>query len=118
MASKFVIREKTTNTFCTSQKLQYFSRDLQDAALFESRNNAEKAVRGMRPKEMNPYGGHTWSIMNENGRVQAFHKAFLKEYIEELEKHPHAVENADYLKKHGVELAQDLEVVEVKLVIV
>lgn len=85
MASKFVIREKTTNTFCTSQKFEHFSRDLQDAALFASRNNAEKAVRGMQPKEMNPYGGHTWSIMNENGQVQAFHKAFLKEYIAELE---------------------------------
>lgn len=119
MPSKFAIREKGTNTFCTSQKHCYFSADLQDAALFASRENAEKAVRGMLPKAVvNPYGGYTWSIVSEDGRVvQAYHAAMLKEYIALLEMHEHCQDQAVYLKQHGVERAIDLEVVEIKLVL-
>ena len=119
MASKFVIREKNTNTFCTSTKHSYFSHNMQDAALFATRANAEKAVRGMLPKAVvNPYGGYTWSIVDEDGTVQVYHAALLKEYIAMLEMHDHCKDTAAYLKEHGVERAMDLEVVEIKLMLV
>lgn len=47
MASLFVIREKNTNKFCTSSKFAYFDADLQNAAMFNKRENAEKAAREM-----------------------------------------------------------------------
>jgi len=119
MASKFAVREKNSNTFCTSTKHSYFSHDLQDAALFASRENAEKAIRGMLPKAVvNPYGGYTWSFVSEDGTIQQYHAAMLKEYIEMLEKLPHCADDAAYLKEHGIERAMDLEVVEIKLVLV
>lgn len=120
MASKFAIREKNSNTFCTSTKHRYFSHDLQDAALLASRENAEKAVRGMLPKAVvNPYGGWTWIIVSEDGTVQTvYHAALLKEYIAMLETHDHCKDTAAYLKEHGVERAMDLEVVEIKLTLV
>lgn len=118
MPSKFTIREKGSNTFCTSTKHSYFSHDLQDAALFASRENAEKAVRGMLPKAVvNPHGGYTWSIVKEDGTMQVYHAAMLKEYIALLEMHEHCKDMAAYLKQHGIERSFDLEVVEIKLVL-
>ena len=120
MASKFAIREKNTNTFCTSTKHKYFTHDLQDAALLASREHAEKAIRGMLPTAVvDPYDGYAWIIYKEDGTVQTvYHAALLKEYIELLEKHERCKEQAIYLKEHGVERAVDLEVIELKLVLV
>jgi len=45
MASKFVIREKGSQSYCTSGKQLSFDTDLNEAVLFASRANAEKVVR-------------------------------------------------------------------------
>jgi len=119
MASKFAIRENGSNTFCTSTKFSHFNGDLNNAALFASRANAEKAVRSMTPKQMTPYGGHTWCIVSEDGVVvEVYHKAFLAEYIALLETKLHLADQVEHLKEHGVERAMALEVVELKLILV
>lgn len=128
MASRFVIREKAFGGFCTSQKYASFSTDLQEAALYASRENAQKAVKNM-------FGWQTrvnsvWSIVDASGAVRSYHDSNLQEYIEEVEslirvcdsddvcRIRQLTELATHLRENAVELPCDMEVVEVKLTIV
>jgi hypothetical protein len=123
MASLFVIREKNTGTFCTSSKFKHFEADLQKAAMFNQRKNAEKAARAMFAKadkgELNPYGGWCWRVYDAEGLIHDFHHALLKEYIEFLKAHSgnHA-DSIKYLQEHCKEQRCEMEVVEVRLTLV
>jgi len=123
MASLFVIREKNTGTFCTSSKFKHFEADLQKAAMFNQRRNAESAARKMFEAAdkgvITPYGGWHWSIYKEDGSQQTFHHALLKEYIELLKAHSgnHA-DSIKYLQTEVQEKPCEMEVVEVRLTLV
>jgi hypothetical protein len=120
MASLFVIREKNTGTFCTSSKFKHFEADLQKAAMFNQRKNAETAARkmfaGADKGQVNPYGGWCWRVYNEDESIQDFHHALLNEYIEFLKAHSgnHA-DSIQYLQTKVREQRCEMEVVEVKL---
>jgi hypothetical protein len=126
MSNKFVIREKTTNTFCTSTKNRFFADDLNESALFSSRANAEKAVKDMiryLTKEVNIYGGNSWSVAI--GTKTTVYQTFLQEYISLLEKdNAHLISSGWFndrlkeLKTTVVERVPELEVVEVRLTLV
>ncbi len=125
MASLFVIHEKNTNTFCTSSKFASFSSDLQEAAMFNSRKNAEKAAKKMfagAEEGINTYGGWRWTCTKGGGPVQNYHHAHLNEYIEYLKKdhqdNQHRLAYIKMLEEEYAELRCDLEVLEVKLTIV
>jgi hypothetical protein len=123
MASLFVIREKNTGTFCTSSKFKHFEADLQKAAMFNQRKNAENAARkmfaGADKGTVNPYGGWCWRVYTEDGNQQTFHHALLKEYIELLKNSPACLaDSIKYLQEHGVEQRCEMEVVEVRLTLV
>ena len=125
MASRFVIREKAFGGFCTSQKYASFSTDLQEAALYASRENAQKAV-----KNMFVCRSDQWSIVDAAGTVRRYYTAELQAYIEEVEsliracdsddvcRIRHLTELVTHLRENAVELPCDMEVVEVKLTIV
>jgi hypothetical protein len=123
MASLFVIREKNTGTFCTSSKFKHFEADLQKAAMFNQRKNAESAARKMfasaNKGTVNPYGGWAWRVYNEDGTEQTYHHALLKEYIEFLKAHSgnHA-DSIKYLQTKVQEKPCEMEVVEVRLTLV
>lgn len=123
MASLFVIREKNTGTYCTSSKFHHFDADLQRAAMFNKRENAEKAARSMFAKadkgDLNPYGGWCWRVVTDDGSIQDFHHAMLKEYIEFL-KDRSASNFADHIKylEQCQEQRCEMEVVEVRLTLV
>ena len=123
MASLFVIREKNTNTYCTSSKVKHFEADLQKAAMFNQRKNAENAARKMFADadkgEVNRYGGSTWRVFNEDGTNVIYHHAHLKEYIEVLKTstNNHA-DMIKYLEEEGKEQRCEMEVVEVRLTLV
>jgi hypothetical protein len=123
MASLFVIREKNTGTFCTSSKFKHFEADLQKAAMFNQRKNAESAARkmfaGAAKGTVNPYGGWAWRVYNEDGTEQTYHHALLKEYIEFLKAHSgnHA-DSIKYLQTKVREQPCEMEVVEVRLTLV
>lgn len=124
MASLFVIREKNTDTYCTSSKFCHFEADLQLAAMFNQRKNAEKAARSMFAKadkgEVTPYGGWTWSVRKEDGTAQTYHHALLKEYIELLRNSTN-IDHSDaiqYLETEVREQRCEMEIVEVRLTLV
>lgn len=124
MASLFVIREKNTGTFCTSSKHAQFDADLQSAAMFNQRKNAEKAARGMFAAAdkgvVTHYGGWTWSVHKEDGTVQTYHHALLKEYIELLRNSTNR-DHSDtirYLETEVREQRCEMEIVEVRLTLV
>jgi hypothetical protein len=123
MASLFVIREKNTGTYCTSSKFKHFEADLQKAAMFNQRKNAESAARkmfaGANKGTVNPYGGWAWRVYNEDGTEQTYHHALLKEYIEFLKAHSgnHA-DSIKYLQTKVQEKPCEMEVVEVRLTLV
>ena len=123
MASLFVIREKNTGTFCTSSKFKHFEADLQKAAMFNQRRNAESAARkmfaGADKGTVNPYGGWHWSIYKEDGSQQTFHHALLIEHIELLKAHSgnHA-DSIKYLQTEVREQRCEMEIVEVRLTLV
>jgi len=124
MASLFVIREKNTETYCTSSRFRHFEEDLQKAAMFNQRKNAEKAARGMFAKAdkgvVTPYGGWVWSVHKEDGTEQTYHHALLKEYIELLRNSTNR-DHSDtirYLETKVLEQKCEMEIVEVRLTIV
>jgi hypothetical protein len=123
MASLFVIREKNTGTYCTSSKFKHFEADLQKAAMFNQRKNAESAARkmfaGANKGTVNPYGGWAWRVYNEDGTEQTYHHALLKEYIEFLKAHSgnHA-DSIKYLQTKVQEKPCEMEVAEVRLTLV
>lgn len=127
MASLFVIREKNTGTYCTSSKHGTFNSDLQAAAMFNRRENAEWAAKAMfRDADLgilNPYGGHAWTVTDHDGIGKDYHHAMLTDYIQMLkenqakhgdQRHQHEIE---YLRNKVTEQRCEMEVVEVKLVL-
>lgn len=123
MASLFVIREKNTGAYCSSSRFNHFEADLQKAAMFNQRKNAEKAIRAMfrgsEKGEINRYGGWLWRLFKEDGSYQDFHHALLKEYIEFLKNH--SGNHADlirWLENDCQEQKCEMEIVEVRLTLV
>ena len=119
MKSLFVIRDKNTNSFCSSAKHHYFNTDVNSASLFDSQKNADKAIRSMvnfLDRAVNPYGGNVWSLVNGDV-VERFFHAFKEEYIKMLRSESHLKDMADGWEPVK-EARLDLEVVEVKLTLV
>lgn len=119
MKSLFVIRDKNTNSFCSSAKHHFFDTDVNSASLFDSQKNAEKAIRSMvnfLDRAVNHYGGNTWSLTNGDV-VERFFHAFKQEYIDLLRSHDRLKAMADGWEPVK-EARLDLEVVEVKLTLV
>jgi len=67
---------------------------------------------------VSPYGGNTWSLVQEDGTRQEYFGSFMKEYLALLESKPNLQDMAQYVRDHGVERSIDLEVVEVRLTLV
>jgi len=67
MRQLFFIREKNTDTWCTSSKHKYFCDDFLEAAIFLSEDNAKKAIKemknGLDPKKVS--GPCTWRVWSE-----------------------------------------------------
>lgn len=65
----FFVREKNTNTWCTSSKHLYFNHDFLVAVVFLSEDNAKRAIREMKnsldPKKV--HGPCTWNVFTETG---------------------------------------------------
>jgi hypothetical protein len=119
MASRFILREKATQTFCKSSKFRMFTAELNDAALFSTRENAEKTVRALNKfftKEVCIYGGNSWQVESPAGKAE--YHTFLDEYIAVLEKRGGFDATVEFLRTEVAEQAPGLEVVEVKLTIV
>jgi hypothetical protein len=109
MASLFVIREKSTGTFCTGQKFRHFVTDLQSAAMFASKKNAEKAIRGMFAG-----GSSVWVVED-----QRYIASDLEEYVAGFE----FTSNCDpafakLVRETYIERKCEMEAVEVKLMLV
>lgn len=118
--SKFVILEKNTGAICTSQRFETYGFDLNGAALFVSRENAEKAARvlGKKPTQIKRNRGHEWSVQYPDGASVHYQKALLKEYIDYVENlygSETVNDFATWLKSEVTELLPKLEVVEVKM---
>ena len=119
MKSLFVIRDKNTNSFCSSSKFRHFDTDVNSASLFDSQKNADKAIRSMMSfltKAVTHYGGNVWRLTNGDVSENFCH-AFKKEYIEMLRSHDHLKDMAEAWVSFK-EAQLDLEVVEVKLTLV
>ena len=122
MKSLYIIRDKNTGAVCSSAKHRYFTTDTNEASLFDSQKNAEKAIRAIvssLTKAVNPYGGNKWHLTTagKNAKQESFFYAFKKEYIELLQSKAHL----QYAVPGNEEIPEaqfDLEVVEVKLTIV
>lgn len=119
MNSLYIIRDKNTGAVCSSAKHCCFNMDINEASLFDSRANAEKAILKMLSqlsKEMVPYGGNTWTLAAD-GNTETFFHAFKEEYIALLESKPNLIAAAARLR-NVKEVQVHLETVEVKLTIV
>ena len=117
MASLFVIREKGTGAFCSSSKMRNFSLDLNDAAMFNQRKNAEKACKNMFGTGMNIYGGWSWTISNDEGFTE-YHNSHFEEYVSLLETYEDHRDHAKWLRENVSERKCEMEIVEVKLTLV
>jgi hypothetical protein len=119
MQSLFVIRDVNTKAVCSSAKHYHFNSDVNAASLFDSKQNAEKAIRSIMKfmtKAMCPYGGNIWTLTDGND-VETFFHSFKAEYIQMLESKPHlATHVAGNQARREAQL--DLEVIEVKLTLV
>jgi len=106
----FVIRETETGAFCTSQKFRSFSMDMQTAAQFASRANAEKAIKGMfsagQGELRQQY--NIWTVDDKR-----YHPN-LQAYIDQCTK-TNAPEMADAVRDTYTQKICVMEVVEVKL---
>lgn len=60
--SRYVIRERGTNSFCTSTGYKSFSLDLEEAAIFVNKANAQKAIKTMFGKLDVSDTKKTWSL--------------------------------------------------------
>lgn len=58
----FVIRETESGAFCVSQRERTFSMNMQNAAQFVSRTNAEKAIKTMFQGDKCGQQYNSWSI--------------------------------------------------------
>ena len=109
----FVIREKNTGAFCTGQRFRSFSMDMQSAAQFASRENATKAIKGMfeKPGSVGREQYNTWAVDN-----QAYHPN-VQAYLEQCWKSNDDL-HAKHIKETFLEKKCDMEVLEVKLILV
>jgi hypothetical protein len=107
----FLIRETETGAFCTGQHFRSFSMDMQSAAQFVSRANAEKAIKGMFRGDRNGQQYNIWTIDDKryHPNVQA--------YIDQCTK-TNAIEMADAVRDTYIQKICVMEVVEVKLILV
>lgn len=117
MASKFVVREKSTKAFLTSTRRAHFSADLSVASLFASYENAVKASQGLVEFNDGPvrqqYG--SWVVDNQH-----FHTN-LDRHIEQFYDPKHSmskVEQEAYFRNLYTERLCEVEVVEVNLTVV
>ena len=132
MTVNYVIREKTTGTFCKSSGRAEFTYDLQQAVLFTRKETAERDVRFMFAAadrgEVNEFGGWAWTTDIDDGTEQGttveYHHALLAEYIALLEanralhgdtRHQSRI---DYLRTKVKEQRCEMEVLAVKLMLV
>jgi hypothetical protein len=104
----FVIRETETGAFCTGQNFRSFSMDMQGAAQFVSRANAEKAIKNMFKGEKNGQQYNAWTIDGDryHPNVQA--------YIDQCANSTRP-DMADGIRDTYTQKTAHLEVVEVKL---
>lgn len=107
----FVIREKNTGAFCTGQRFRSFSMDMQSAAQFVSRTNAEKAMKGMFRGDRNGQQYNIWTIDD-----QRYHPN-VQAYVDQCTK-TNAIEMADAVRDTYTQKTCDMEIVEVKLILV
>ena len=114
MLSLFVIHEKNTNSYCTGQTPRSFSTNLQDAATFVSKANAEKAIKKMfpNPDEIGLAQYALWGV-----DFQSYHNN-LSAYVEQLSRYPSGIDQAKYVKENVIDLKCEMSVVEVRLEIV
>lgn len=115
MKSLYVIREKATGTYLTSQKFRHFSSDLNEAATFVSEANALKAIKGMFPKFVRTAADnefYSWYADNQSYINQG--KDELLEYNRQRNARQ---ERIDAIERSIVQTA-DMEAVEVKLTLV
>ena len=108
----FVIRETETGAFCTGQKFRSFSMDMQLAAQFASRANAEKAIKGMfsagRGERRQQY--NIWTV--DDNMYHPNKQAYIDQVISVN------LVDAGYIRDKFIEQTPVLEVVEVKLTLV
>lgn len=107
----FVIRETGTGAFCTGQKFRSFSMDMQTAALFVSRANAEKAMKAMFRGDGRGQQYNAWTI--ENNRYHPNLQAYIDQCANSTRP-----DMADGIRESFTEKTCVMEVVEVKLVLV
>jgi hypothetical protein len=105
----FLIRETETGAFCTGQGFRSFSMDMQLAAQFVSRANAEKAIKNMFKGEKIGLQWNTWSIDDKR-----YHPT-LQAYIDQMTT---PTSDTSYIRETYTEKTCVMEVVEVKLVLV
>lgn len=103
----FVIRETETGAFCTGQHHRSFSMDMQTAAQFVSRANAEKAIKNMFKGDKNGQQYNTWTI--DDKRYHANLQAYLDQCVNTNSSFADVIRDT-YTQKTAI-----LEVVEVKL---
>lgn len=104
----FVIRETTTGAFCTGQKLRSFSMNMQSAALFVSRANAEKAMNAMFKGSKIGQQYDIWTIDNN------FYHPNVQSYIDQCVNSTRP-DMAANIRDTYTEKTCVMEVVEVKL---
>ena len=102
----FVIRETETGAFCTGQKFRSFSMDMQLAAQFVSRANAEKAIKGMFKGEGNRQQYNIWTVDDKR-----YHPD-LQAYIDQMTT---PTSDTSYIRDTYIQRTAVMEVVEVKL---
>lgn len=106
----FVIRETETGAFCTGQHFRSFSMDMQTAAQFVSRKNAEKAMKNMFRGEKNGQQYNIWTVDGNHyhPNVQAYINQCLSSTRPDM---------AVGIRNSFTEKTCHMEVVEVKLVL-
>ena len=104
----FVIRETETGAYCTGQKFRSFSMDMQTAALFVSRANAEKAMKAMFRGSKNGQQYNIWTVDGNSYHpdVQAYIDQCLNSTRPDM---------ADGIRNTFTDKTCFMEVVEVKL---
>ena len=107
----FVIRETETGAYCTGQKFRSFSMDMQTAALFVSRANAEKAMKAMFKGAKNGQQYNAWTIDDKryHPNVQAYFDQCANSTRPEM---------ANHIRDTFTDKVCHMEVVEVKLTLV
>ena len=114
MARLYAIREKDSGSFCSSSGGMKFTHDLQQAAFFKSKSNADKAMKSMVNRAaLWPTGQHQYSIWYEGD--QECHpnlQAYIGQYLGF-----HGLTEAD-IRAKIIEKTCQPEVVEIRLTVV